>query len=276
MRLHINNKTMKKYLYWAASIFLGLYALFFLIESGYLSALFCAIGGLIIAPITHDTIEKAIKRPIQVWYMVAVFFVAVAIANTTIPPGLKTKIEQRIKEREALALKEAQAEKEKQARQAAEKKEKERGKEKNKPKVVMEGKTENKASEPNTQKIKKYGADGEEATEEVKETHSPNFGGKILTKEMFGEEWSLSVDWGEVTCENAGVFFYANGQKYAVNGTSKSEVGRKTVVNGKPCYIKEIDEIWTDDPKYKGIKSMEGVKVSIGPIISEGLNLCGQ
>ena len=71
----------------------------------------------------------------------------------------------------------------------------------------------------------------------------------------------FSVKDGVVRCVPAmQVVFQAGGVDYAVNGMAMSWADR----NG----YEDVDAIWRDDPKFKGLK------ISIGPIIEAGLELC--
>lgn len=80
-----------------------------------------------------------------------------------------------------------------------------------------------------------------------------------ISKQEFGEDWPLTVDHGTLGCyETYGIVFTApDGIEYTVNGTAKSADD-----------LKEIDEIWADDPQ------IDGAKINIGPLIDRGLELC--
>lgn len=80
----------------------------------------------------------------------------------------------------------------------------------------------------------------------------------VMSSADLGNEWPLTVEAGIVRCEGAGeVYFEAEGTIYAVNGTAQG-------ASDAP----EIDPIWADDPE------IDGVKISIHPIIERGLDLC--
>jgi hypothetical protein len=82
-------------------------------------------------------------------------------------------------------------------------------------------------------------------------------GGAHVTRAQFVDEWPLTVDGGDLRCENGAVVFEGDdGGLYAVNGTAKA--------NGTPG----IEPIWADDP------DLPGVKINIGPLIDRGLELC--
>ena len=84
-----------------------------------------------------------------------------------------------------------------------------------------------------------------------------------ITKQDFGEDWPFTVDEGVLAgngsdgfCE---VLFTTGGVTYAVNGTAKA--------TGQYA---DINEIWADDPSTPGLS----LKVSMGPVIDRGLELC--
>jgi len=77
----------------------------------------------------------------------------------------------------------------------------------------------------------------------------------------YGADWPLTVDSGTLRCEGAGaVTFTADGTTYWVNGTA----GGLADENGWA----DIEAIWADDP------SGDAPKISIGPLIDDGLKLC--
>jgi hypothetical protein len=79
-----------------------------------------------------------------------------------------------------------------------------------------------------------------------------------LVPELISEaDWPLTVRRGTLTCVDGLFVVYAvGGVTYAVNGTAR---GRG---------YDEIEPIWADDPE------IEGIKVSIKPLIDVGLSLC--
>ena len=79
-----------------------------------------------------------------------------------------------------------------------------------------------------------------------------------MSRAELGDDWPLTTEEGIVSCEGAGeVYFTTNGTHYAVNGLANG-------LDNAP----DIEAIWADDPK------MKGLKINIGPIIDRGLELC--
>lgn len=81
--------------------------------------------------------------------------------------------------------------------------------------------------------------------------------GRPVSKSDYGDEWPLTVDHGTLRCEGASavVFVAPDGTEYGVNGTALAD-------------YPEIDPIWANDP------SGVAPKVNIGPLITDGLELC--
>ena len=87
----------------------------------------------------------------------------------------------------------------------------------------------------------------------------------LVTRTDMGDEWPLTVDYGVVACEKhtAGqtvmiaTFTGPDGVEYALDGTAKSHTDAA-----------DIEPIWADDPE------VEGLKISIGPLIDRALTFC--
>ena len=81
----------------------------------------------------------------------------------------------------------------------------------------------------------------------------------FVSREQYGEDWPFTVDFGMISCRgiNSVVFRTQDHRSYAVNGVAMSE--KK---------YRDLREILRDKP------DTPGYKVSIGPIIREGLSLC--
>lgn len=88
----------------------------------------------------------------------------------------------------------------------------------------------------------------------------------FVSEDTFDEEWPLTVPGGVVACEEteAGgidldlvTFTDVDGNEYAVNGSA-----------GAQTDAPPIDDIWADDP------DIDGLKISIGPLIDAGLAVC--
>lgn len=87
----------------------------------------------------------------------------------------------------------------------------------------------------------------------------------------FGDDWPLKVSAGRIVCRPPSMVFFQQtpgGPLYAVNGSAGGCIGSKHPgCNGiKP---EEINPIWADDTKLG-----QGLKKSIGPLISAGLRYC--
>lgn len=80
----------------------------------------------------------------------------------------------------------------------------------------------------------------------------------FMSRTEFGEDWPLTVESGTVACLRPSiVVFYAEGVTYAINGVAQST-----------DEYADIRPIWRDHP------IVEGLKVSIAPILERGLALC--
>jgi hypothetical protein len=84
-----------------------------------------------------------------------------------------------------------------------------------------------------------------------------------VSRTDYGEAWPLTVESGTLRCEGASAvtFRSEDGTTYWVNGTAGGQAEEHGWQNIRP--------IWADDPEF------EGLKISIGPLIDDGLNLCG-
>lgn len=98
---------------------------------------------------------------------------------------------------------------------------------------------------------------------------------KFVSRSMFGDKWPLTIDKGTLKCLDYGgvVFITEDGRIYGVNGTAKTY--------GKTAGYSDIEDIWADDLVTKKSLMEVGVseedatsKISIGPILDEGLKLC--
>jgi hypothetical protein len=84
---------------------------------------------------------------------------------------------------------------------------------------------------------------------------------KSVSRADYGGKWPLKVESGTLRCDDPGaVTFTSNGTTYWVNGTA----GGMADTHG----WKDIRPIWADDP------DVTGLKISIGPLIDDGLALC--
>lgn len=83
------------------------------------------------------------------------------------------------------------------------------------------------------------------------------FKSKKIYQSQFGDDWPFSVPEGMLECDGSTVTFIANKKIYAVNGLADA------------AGYEDIEEIWLDS------KTPYQRKMDIGPIINEGLKLCG-
>lgn len=81
-----------------------------------------------------------------------------------------------------------------------------------------------------------------------------------VSRASMGEGWPFTVDEGVVACQGptTSVVFKSEGRTYAVNGTARTHTDHP-----------DIDPIWAADP------NVQGLKISMAPIIQLGLSLCG-
>jgi hypothetical protein len=87
---------------------------------------------------------------------------------------------------------------------------------------------------------------------------------RAVSRSDYGSRWPLTVDSGTLRCDQPGsVTFSSGGTTYWVNGTA----GGVATDNG----WQDIQSIWADDPS----AGMDGIKIGIGPLIDDGLALCG-
>ncbi len=100
------------------------------------------------------------------------------------------------------------------------------------------------------------------------ESNSPDQGPAYVTAEEFGDKWPFTVSNGRLGCLNtrilgnvevSDIVFTTGGKTYALNGTAQD--------SGK--YL-DVEPIWKNNP------DPFIPKVNIGPMISEGLKLCGK
>ena len=90
---------------------------------------------------------------------------------------------------------------------------------------------------------------------------APPRGQRAVSRADLGEEWPLTVEHGTLRCSGQRVTFEApDGSVYAVNG-SAAPVAR------------DIAPIWA--PSRDPVLRRAGGRVSIGPLIGLGLQLCG-
>jgi hypothetical protein len=88
--------------------------------------------------------------------------------------------------------------------------------------------------------------------------------GKRVSRSDYGKDWPLKVESGTLSCNDGAVTFTSNeGKIYWVNGTA----GNQAAEQG----WQDIHPIWAKNPD-----PYSGPKKYIGPLIDDGLALCGQ
>ena len=90
---------------------------------------------------------------------------------------------------------------------------------------------------------------------------------KTIKQSDYGEKWPLTVPEATLLCKGwGGVYVYVNERYYPVNGLAGSQQIIDTYI-GEPIY--DLQDIWASDPVSK-----YGLRISIGPLIDDGLKLC--
>lgn len=88
-------------------------------------------------------------------------------------------------------------------------------------------------------------------------------GPQLISAEQFGAGWPFTVEEMHLTCfpGNALVVSDAEtGVMYPLNGVAKAKAGA--------LGLEPIDKVWREDP------DIAGAKLSLGPVIEQGLKLC--
>ena len=81
----------------------------------------------------------------------------------------------------------------------------------------------------------------------------------------YGDAWPLTIPEATLVCEKGAVFLKADGKHYGITG-----LGQTWVKLEYPSTARSLDAIWRDDPA----SNFSGLKISIGPLIDDGLELC--
>ena len=98
---------------------------------------------------------------------------------------------------------------------------------------------------------------------------------KHINAYHYGERWPLTVEKAELICQNAHnpagdgliltrVFVKARGETYAVNGLARD------LIESDPT----IHDIYSGNI-WRSHSTIPGLRIDIGPLIDEGLKLCG-
>ena len=90
-------------------------------------------------------------------------------------------------------------------------------------------------------------------------------GKKEVSRQDYGDEWPLTVGSGVLACAASAVTFETDTNVYALNGIAKA---RKSGA--------ELNPTWAEDTGIPGLGAIPGLKKSIGPLIDDGLKLCGE
>ena len=81
-------------------------------------------------------------------------------------------------------------------------------------------------------------------------------GGEEIHRSDYGSRWPFTVSSATLHCDRQMVWVEANGRKYALNGTARTHLDGAL----------PLERIW---------RRSGAARVNIGPMIREGLALCG-
>ncbi|MDE0158688.1 MAG: DUF2511 domain-containing protein [Candidatus Dadabacteria bacterium] len=108
---------------------------------------------------------------------------------------------------------------------------------------------------------------------------SASAGSKIIKATDYGDKWPLTVSKATLSCHGPGaVYIRANPvplrpqQYYPVNGLASSQVWIDRYI-GRGKKLSNLENIWAFDEKEMAKWGYE-VRISIGPLIEDGLELC--
>lgn len=88
-------------------------------------------------------------------------------------------------------------------------------------------------------------------------------GPQLISAEALGEAWPFTFDEGYVACHASNavtVMDAESGRMYPLNGPA---LGKANALG-----LDELAPVWRDNP------AIPGTKVSVGPVIEQGLGLC--
>ena len=104
---------------------------------------------------------------------------------------------------------------------------------------------------------------------------------KTIRQSDYGDQWPLTVSEALLLCRGEGVYIYVNERYYPVNGSAQAQWRIDRYI-GQPVY--DLEAIWAYDEKttedfrraYGGVlpKDFVPLRISIGPLIYDGLKLC--
>lgn len=85
----------------------------------------------------------------------------------------------------------------------------------------------------------------------------------LISAEDYGDAWPFTFEEGYVACHAGNaltVMDAESGRMYPLNGTAKGKAGA--------LGLEPLEPVWRDNP------DIPGTKVSVGPVIEQGLGLC--
>lgn len=88
-------------------------------------------------------------------------------------------------------------------------------------------------------------------------------GPQLISAEDLGDAWPFTTDEMHLQCLPGAAVVVSDaetGVMYPLNGTAKAKAGALA--------LEPIDKVWRDNP------AIPGTKVSVGPLIEQGLQLC--
>ena len=105
---------------------------------------------------------------------------------------------------------------------------------------------------------------------------------KTIRQSDYGDKWPLTVPEATLLCKGGlGVYIYANERYYPVNGSAQAQWIIDRYIR-KPVY--DLEDIWAYDEKtnedfrrfFGGVLPEDFVplRINIGPLIDDGLELC--
>lgn len=96
-----------------------------------------------------------------------------------------------------------------------------------------------------------------------------------VTEKEYGEEWPFTVSEGLLKCSDKGVTFVSGGVVYAVNGTATSHgfADIEPIWKYDEAMLSELAKAY--NTTLEEMKKTSPMRISIGPIIKDGLKLCG-
>ena len=93
--------------------------------------------------------------------------------------------------------------------------------------------------------------------------------GRDVSKSDYGDDWPLTRSSATLHCKKLDakitmVWVEVGNSAYALNGTAMTWLENKR----PDLNVRDLKQVWRDDP------AMPGFKVSVGPLIDDGLDMC--